>query len=103
MGWKIIFIVFLGLLFSSFPATPVDEIALAIDDIVTPTASLKRISASIRPDGSANVVIGELKFFGHSFNNLTVNCISLNMSGGKIQCARGKIVLGNTTADFGFM
>ncbi|HVK56768.1 MAG TPA: hypothetical protein VM532_17290, partial [Burkholderiales bacterium] len=91
-----------GLLLLSLPASPISEMTLAIDDIVTPAASLKRISATLIPGGAAEIAVGELSVTGRSFNNLKVTCSSFDFSGGAIHCSRGKLAAGATSADLAF-
>ncbi|MES2353971.1 MAG: hypothetical protein V4568_06095 [Pseudomonadota bacterium] len=86
----------------SFPAAPVSDIALTVDDIVAPSISLTNIAVTLSLDGKTAITIGKSNVFGQSFKNAVVTCAALDFSNGMIHCPRGKLVAGETSTDLGF-
>jgi len=100
---KIAFLFLPGLLCFSFPASSFDEAVLAIDDIVMPAATFKRISVKVATNGIAEIRIGELAAFGKTIESLAIHCLDLNFSAGAIRCSKGKLRTGSIDIDLRFV
>lgn len=74
-----------------FPTARAGQISLAIDDIASPVFSAKGISAMLDgPDMSRfEARIGELSLQGKTWRNVRLRCAAIQLTGDKIECARG--------------
>lgn len=92
----------LWIAFASFPAIPVNDITFTIDDIVSPVASARGVSARWAPGGSAAIVIAELKLFDRLFRKVSIVCAALELPAGQVRCSRGKLKAGEISSNVQF-